>query len=69
MNALGTVSADAPFRKSGNKPPRVEIERRDDGALILRNPHPLLTPPENLIAPLLRSCHKDSSRWHPLPCA
>lgn len=54
MNALGKVSADAPFRKSGNKPPRVEIERRDDGALILRNPHPLLTPPENLIAPFKR---------------
>ena len=47
-------AADAPFRKSGNRPPRVEIERRADGTLIVRNPYPLMTPPENLIAPFKR---------------
>lgn len=46
--------SDAPFRKSGNKTPRVEIERRDDGTMIVRNPHALMTPPENLIAPFKR---------------
>ena len=54
MNALGKVVADVPFRKSANKTPQVEIERRSDGSLIVRNPHPLMTPPENLIAPFKR---------------
>ncbi len=54
MNALGKVAADAPFRKSANKPPRVTLERRDDGTIILINPYPLMTPPENLIAPFKR---------------
>ncbi len=53
MNAHATVNA-APFRKSANKPPRVEIERRDDGTLILRNPYPVVDAPENLIAPFRR---------------
>jgi feruloyl-CoA synthase len=53
LNALNTVSA-VPFRKSANKPPRVEIERRADGTMILRNPYPVMTPPENLIAPFKR---------------
>ena len=48
MNAL------APFRQGANLPPKVEIERRPDGAIILRNPYPLLEPPRNLIAPFRR---------------
>lgn len=48
MNAL------APFRRGGNHPPRVEVERRPDGSILLRNPYPLVTPPENLIAPFRR---------------
>jgi len=55
VNAHQKVSAvDAPFRKTANKPARVEIEKRDDGTLIVRNPYPLREPPENLIAPFKR---------------
>lgn len=55
MNAHQPVDVAAvPFRKSANKPPRVEIERRADGTMIVRNPYPLIAPPENLIAPFRR---------------
>ena len=63
MNAHQKVSAvDAPFRKTANKPARVEIERRDDGTLIVRNPYPLREPPENLIAPFKRWAKEAPSR-------
>jgi feruloyl-CoA synthase len=44
----------APFRRGGHVTPRVEIERRADGTLLLRNPYPLMAPPQNLIAPFRR---------------
>ena len=44
----------APFRAGNNLPPRVDIERRADGSMILRNPYPLIEPPRNLIAPFRR---------------
>lgn len=43
-----------PFRPLGYRAPRVEVERRPDGSLILTNPYPLLPAPENLIAPIRR---------------
>jgi len=55
VNAIEPIRAAAvPFRKSSNKPPCVEIERRADGSMVVTNPYPLLTPPENLIAPFKR---------------
>jgi feruloyl-CoA synthase len=44
----------APFRAGNTLPPRVEIDRRADGSMILRNPYPLIEPPRNLIAPFRR---------------
>lgn len=60
MNAVTPINA--PFRKSSNKPARVEIERRPDGALILRNPYPLMEPPANLIAPFRRWAQEAGER-------
>ncbi len=42
----------APFRELPNKEPRIEVEERSDGSLILRNPHPMLDPHVNVIEPL-----------------
>lgn len=42
----------APFRPLPNKDPKVEIERRDDGTIILRNPHTMADPHVNVVAPL-----------------
>src|SRR5690606_9761571 len=42
------------FRKANYVEPRVEIERRADGSILLRNPHPLRGVPENPVAPLRR---------------
>ena len=42
----------ATFRPLPNKDPAVEVERRDDGTIILRNPHPMDDPHVNVIAPL-----------------
>ncbi len=63
MNAhQAAIAAVAPFRKSANKPPRVEIERREDGALVVRNPYALIPPPENLIAPFKRWAREAGDR-------
>ena len=43
-----------PFRKASYVERKVEVERRPDGSVILRNPHPLRDVPENLIAPFRR---------------
>lgn len=41
-----------PFRAPNYVAPKIEIERRADGSILLRNPHPLRETPENLIAPI-----------------
>lgn len=43
-----------PFREPKYVERKVEVERRDDGSIVLRNPHPLRGVPENLIAPFRR---------------
>ncbi|MCC6919985.1 MAG: AMP-binding protein [Alphaproteobacteria bacterium] len=56
MNAL------APFRRGANLPARVEIERRADGTIVLRNPYPLIERPPNVIAPIRRWAAEAPSR-------
>ena len=41
-----------PFRDPGYVEPKVEVERRADGSIVLRNPHPLRAVPSNLIEPI-----------------
>ncbi len=41
-----------PFRDPKYVERRVEVERRADGSILLRNPHPLREAPANLIAPI-----------------
>ena len=41
-----------PFRDPGYVEPKVEVERRPDGSIVLRNPHPLRAVPANLIQPI-----------------
>lgn len=43
-----------PFREPKYVERKVEVEHREDGSIILRNPHPLRGVPENLIAPFRR---------------
>ncbi len=43
---------NAPFKELNLKPRKVEVEYRDDGSIILRNPHPLMEPHANIVAPL-----------------
>lgn len=43
-----------PFRKANYVERKVEVERRADGSIVLRNPHPLRGVPDNLIAPFRR---------------
>lgn len=43
-----------PFRKANYVEPRLEIERRPDGSILMRNPHPLRDVPVNPIAPFRR---------------
>ena len=52
----------APFRPLPNKEPMVEMERRDDGTIILRNPHPMLDPHVNVIAPLREWAEEEPDR-------
>ncbi len=52
----------APFRELSNKEPRVEVETREDGCLILRNPHPLVEPHANIITPLRLWAEEASDR-------
>ncbi len=42
----------APFKPLNVKERRVEVEHRDDGSIILRNPHPMTEPHANIIAPI-----------------
>ena len=44
----------APFRRGAHVTPRVEVERRVDGTILLRSPYGLVTPPDNVIAPFRR---------------
>lgn len=41
-----------PFRDARYVEPKVEVERRADGSIVLRNPHPLRATPANLIEPI-----------------
>jgi len=41
-----------PFRKVNFVETRVTVERRDDGAIVLENPHPMGDPASNVIEPL-----------------
>lgn len=41
-----------PFRNANYRERKLEIERRADGSILLRNTNPLLPVPENLIAPI-----------------
>jgi feruloyl-CoA synthase len=52
----------APFRRGGNMPPRVDIERRSDGTLILRSPYKLMDRPPNVIVPIRRWAAETPSR-------
>jgi len=52
----------APFRPLPNKDPAVEVERRDDGTIILRNPHPMDDPHVNVIAPLRQWAEEEPDR-------
>lgn len=45
-------TAKPPFRKANYHERKLDIERRADGSIILRNTNPLLPVPENLIAPI-----------------
>ncbi|MBI1262659.1 MAG: AMP-binding protein [Rhizobiales bacterium] len=51
-----------PFRKANYVEPRIEVEHRADGSILLRNPHPLREVPENLIAPFRRWAQEDPAR-------
>ncbi|MFP3944094.1 MAG: AMP-binding protein [Alphaproteobacteria bacterium] len=46
------MSTPPPFRKVNFVPPRLHVERREDGAIILRNDNPMDPPPRNVIEPL-----------------
>jgi feruloyl-CoA synthase len=46
------LSTLPPFRKVNFVPPRLHVERRDDGSIILRNDNPMDPPPRNIIEPL-----------------
>lgn len=52
----------APFRTVAFVEPRVEIDRRADGSIILRNPHPMGDPPPNIVAPLRRFAKEAGER-------
>jgi feruloyl-CoA synthase len=41
-----------PFREPGYVEPKIEVEHRADGSILLRNPHPLRPAPGNLIEPI-----------------
>jgi feruloyl-CoA synthase len=43
-----------PFRPIAFVEPRVEVTRRPDGSIVLRNPYPTGEPPPNIVAPLRR---------------
>ena len=41
-----------PFREPKYVEPKIEVEHRADGSIVLRNPHPLRPAPSNLIEPI-----------------
>jgi feruloyl-CoA synthase len=41
-----------PFRDANYVEPKIEVEHRADGSIVLRNPHPLRPAPANLIEPI-----------------
>jgi feruloyl-CoA synthase len=43
-----------PFRKANFVERKLEIDRRSDGSILLRNPHPLHDVPQNVIVPIRR---------------
>jgi len=43
-----------PFRQANYLPRKIEVERRDDGSIIMRNLNPLVGVPDNIIAPIRR---------------
>ncbi len=45
-------TAKPPFRNANYRERKLDIERRADGSIILRNTNPLLPVPENLVAPI-----------------
>ncbi len=51
-----------PFRKVDFLPIRLEVERRQDGAIILRNKNPMGEPPPNLLEPLRRHAEENPER-------
>ncbi len=51
-----------PFRKIDFVEPRVDVARRADGTLILKNPHPMGEPPVNVLAPLRAWAEKAPER-------
>lgn len=45
---------EPPFRKANYLERKIEVERRADGSVVMRNLNPLINVPENIIAPLRR---------------
>jgi len=43
-----------PFREPNYVVPKVEVTHRDDGSILLRNPHPLRDTPSNVIEPICK---------------
>jgi feruloyl-CoA synthase len=54
--------SQAPFRPIAYVEPRVEVTRRVDGSVILKNPHPMGDPPPNIVAPLRRWARETPGR-------
>lgn len=61
MNAMADLP---PFRRTNYVEPRLDVEHRADGSIVLRNPHPLRDAPVNTIAPLRRwASEKPDAVW------
>lgn len=46
------LNTEVPYRNAHWAEARVDVERRDDGSIILTSPHPRAEAPENIVAPL-----------------
>lgn len=46
------LNTEVPYRNAYWAEARVDVERRDDGSIILTSPHPRAEAPENIVAPL-----------------
>jgi feruloyl-CoA synthase len=51
-----------PFRPIAYVEPRVDVVRRADGSIILKNPYPTGEPPSNIVAPLRRWAREQGER-------